>query len=115
VIRKMAKELKMIYRTIAQTGAGLTITAETKGAVTLKRAEVDVEEHVLPKDVQSSLKTYVTLAVATAEGWKRGYVNFCPRCGKRLGDDEGTGSNTYFGDCFECGAELDITISNIEE
>lgn len=37
----MTKEVKMIYRTIAQTENGLTITAETKDAVTMERAELD--------------------------------------------------------------------------
>ncbi|MNW54805.1 hypothetical protein D3C74_324240 [compost metagenome] len=109
----MAKELKMIYRTIAQTESGLTITAETKKAVTLEKAELDVEEHVLPKHIQDTLKPYVTLPISSTEGWKNGHVNFCPRCGRKLGSDEGTDSNAYFGDCFECGAELDITISNV--
>lgn len=100
-------ETPMIYRTFAQTES-ITITAETKGAVTMARAEIDVEDHVLPKHIQSDLKPWVTLPIATQESWDRGYVNFCPRCGKRIED---TDDNNWLGDCFECGAELDIQIT----
>jgi uncharacterized protein (DUF983 family) len=77
----------------------------------MERTELDVEEHVLPKKLQTELKPYVTLPVATVDSWKHGHVNYCPRCGKHLWDEEGTDSNRYLGDCAECGADLDISIT----
>lgn len=106
---KSSEEKKYLYRILAQT-EGMTITAETKGEVTEAEAIADVKTSVLHEKVieAGGYRNFVALPICTKEEWKSGNVNFCPRCGKRLEDIE---DHFYSGECFECGADLDVSIN----
>lgn len=108
----MSNDERMIYRTIAQSVDGLTITANSDQVKTMEQFEQSVVEHVLPERMQETLKKYVTLPIATRESWENRYVNFCPRCGIRF---EEADSSTYDDECHECGAIVYVEIHNLFE
>ncbi|WP_103110809.1 hypothetical protein [Brevibacillus reuszeri] len=106
---KSHEEKKYLYRILAQT-EGMTITGETKEEVTEAEAIADVKTTFLHEKVVEAggYRNFVTIPICTKEEWRLGNVNFCPRCGKRLEDVE---DNYFNGECFECGADLDISIN----
>lgn len=101
-------EKKLIYRIIAQTDK-LTITGQMKNETTEAEAVSEVHKTFLHEDVVKAggYRNFVALPICTEEEWRTGNVNFCPRCGHRLEDIE---DNSYCGECFECGAEIDVHI-----
>ncbi|MEJ8546602.1 hypothetical protein [Brevibacillus borstelensis] len=103
--------MEKIYRIIAQTET-LTITAQTK-ETTEDQAIADAKQHVLSPSVVEAggYQPFVILPICTEEQWKGGNINFCPRCGASLLDEDDDSINDSLSlDCLECNASLDISI-----
>lgn len=102
----MNKEEKMIYVLMAQTDE-VTVTAQTKKAVTIEEAQKDI--HIVTGNYMTN--KYIILPIASQESWERGYINFCPRCGRR---QEFIEKSYSFFECHDCNAEIEcnITVQN---
>lgn len=99
---------KYMYRIIAQK-TGITITAETSNDVTFDEAKtIGIADVLGGVDKLVNFEPFVVLPITTKERWDEGTINFCPRCGKNLGD---YGLETYGNfDCDSCGASMEVQI-----
>ena len=102
-------EGKMLYRIIGQK-AGVTITAETKNDLTFEEAKGIATNEVLGKIEE--LQPFVVLPITTQERWHNHSINFCPRCGANLKDDDL--ENSDFFNCFECNSSVEVHIHHFE-
>ena len=104
------KEVKSFYRILAQTDT-ITITAQTSKELSEKEAKEAAEKEVLLHPDKEVYHRVVAIPLCTKEQWKGGNVNFCPRCGERLTEpDEDDVTSEYYGECYGCGAQLEINI-----
>lgn len=107
---------KQLFRIIAQTN-GMTITAQTSKEMTEDEARKAALEDVLSPT--GKYNNHVIQPIGTLNGWKHGHINFCPRCGKFIGDHIGD-SAEYVTDvqefeCPECDAEVFVEIKRTPE
>jgi DNA-directed RNA polymerase subunit RPC12/RpoP len=72
---------------------------------TAQLAREDAAAHVFKH--RDTLMPFVVLPICSEEDWKAGYINFCPRCGRRVEHLES--SSTTF-DCHECNATSEVYI-----
>ncbi|MBH0328255.1 hypothetical protein ABH14_00300 [Brevibacillus brevis] len=115
------KSEPMLYRILAQTET-INIEAKTSRAVTELEAIEDAKKHVLhPKTVAAGgYRPFVVLPMGTEHQWKYGHINYCPRCGKYIGDEmgdpeDGIANNVQEFECSECYATVFVDISRTQE
>ena len=106
----MSKEEKQIYKILAQK-EGVTLTANTH-EVTYDEAQKIADKFInsIHKDVK--FETFVVLPMTTKERYDSGFINFCPRCGANLQDEEFENYADFV--CFECDATIQIHIYEVE-
>lgn len=107
---------KLIYKIIAQD-ASVTMTAKTASEVTVDEAvTIATRDLGLP---HPGTRGFVLLPAGTANGYKYGHINFCPRCGEYIGDEMGDSSeivnNSQTFDCPECDANVTVEINGTPE
>lgn len=104
------KEEKYIHRIIAQK-EGITITAETSNDVTYDEAKQTAIAEVLGGvDKVVGFQPFVVIPLTTKERWEDKTINFCPRCGTNISDQELEQYATF--DCFNCDTSIDVQIHN---
>lgn len=107
----MAKEEKQLYKIIAQK-EGITITATTSEDVTFDEAKNIAITSVLGGvDKLIEFEPMVLIPITTKERWEYGTINFCPRCGTSLQDEELERYADVY--CHECNASMEIQIFDV--
>lgn len=108
--------MKKLYRIIAQTDE-MTISADTSKEMSDKEAIEIAEQEILSPT--GSYRNFIIQPLGTLHGWKYGHINFCPRCGKYIGDEMGdstaVANNYQEFDCPECEAEVSVEIISTKE
>lgn len=106
------KDEKLMYKIIAQK-EGITITAETNELTFDEAKKVAIAEVLLETDKAVSYQPFVLLPMTTNERWNERCINFCPRCGANLHEQE-LGNSEFF-DCYDCDSSIEVTIHYYEE
>jgi len=105
-------EEKFIYRTKMQT-QGVTLSLTTKSEMTYEEAVKFSEVKAKPLNDIEKLNNFYAYPLATKENWKRGAINFCPRCGERFDMELASAENAI--DCSGCEATSWIEIEVYKE
>lgn len=103
---------KQMYRVFAQK-EGITITAETSESTFEEVKETAVVNVLGGVDRMVEFQPYVIVPITTKERWKNGFINFCPRCGANVADQEH--ENYAFFDCFDCNSSMEVQIHHNED
>jgi hypothetical protein len=109
-------EEKLLYRILAQNNT-ISINATTSVEMTAQEAaDVATQEVLLKGELYHN---FFVQPISTANGWKYGHINFCPRCGcnihKEMGDSQDVVNNSERFNCPKCGAYVDVTIFSTPE
>ena len=105
----MPKEEKQIYKILAQKD-GVTLTANTH-EVTYDEAQKIANKFISEIHKDITFEPFVVLPVTTKERWDSGFINFCPRCGASLQDEELEQYADVY--CHECDASMGIQVFDI--
>ena len=108
----MNKEENQMYRVLEQK-EGITITAETSIDLSFEEVKKTAIVNVLGGiDKAVKFQPFVVLPITTKERWEDGSINFCPRCGKNLAEQELERYATF--DCYECKASMEVQVHTFD-
>lgn len=107
---------KVMYRILAQT-EGIHVSADLMGDNDFEKAkQIALEKVIIAPEYYLH---FVLQEIGTANGWKYGHINFCPRCGynihKAMGDSKTIVNNAEDFECPECEAYVSVHIISTPE
>jgi transposase-like protein len=114
--KPMEFEEKLFYRVLAQTDT-INISMDLVHDETIADAMELAEKYIIDPEV--NYRPFIIQLIGTANGWKHGHINFCPRCGlnihSAMGDSREIVNNVQEFECPHCEANMFVEIYNTPE